>query len=84
MIALERIHRRFEILRNHALDRIAVQPDQLAQEIDRKHGRSARFFIDDDLGQNGAGDVVPRFRIDHFEITPFANHRGKPVQSDVG
>src|SRR6478672_11621692 len=83
LVALEGVHRSLEILRHEILHRIAVKADQLLEEIERKHGASPRFLVDDDLGQDVARDVLPGLGVDDFELPAFADHLRKPVESDV-
>ena len=84
LVALERVHRRLEILRHEILHRIAVKADQLLEEIERKHGlAAARFLVDDDLGQHLARDVLAGLGVDHLELAAFAHHLRKPVERDV-
>ena len=45
---------------------------------------AARFLVDDDLGQHVARDVFAGLGVDHFELAPFADHLGQPVERDVG
>src|SRR3546814_5918597 len=41
------------------------------------------FFLDDDLGQHRAGDVLARLRVVDDEILPVLHHLAQMVEGDV-
>jgi len=43
----------------HALHVVTVIGDQLAQETKRQQIFALGFFLDDDLGEDRAGNVIP-------------------------
>src|SRR5205085_5903414 len=69
LVALERVHRGLEILRDEILHRVAVQADQLLEEVERQHGRAARFLVDDDLRQHLADRKSTRLNSSHSQIS---------------
>jgi hypothetical protein len=74
LIPRETLHRRFEIAGHEGLQTVAVHTDQLAQKADGKQILPFVLFLEDDLRQDGARDVVARPRILHFEIGAFLHH----------
>ena len=82
----QRLEAGLQVARHHALDAVAVEADQLAQEGDRQQGlpAGAVFLLDDDLGQHGVGEVVAGLGVEHHEITAGFDHRRQIIQRDVG
>ena len=70
-------------MRNHALHRIAIHGDDLAQERHRQHRLSGGFFFHDNLGQHGSGDILPGTRVENLKIAPLTGHRRQMFQRDV-
>ena len=56
------VQRHLQIARHERLHLVAVEPDQLAQELDRQQvlAGGGIFRFEDDLSQNRAGDVLSR------------------------
>jgi methyl-accepting chemotaxis protein len=70
--------------RHQELQVVAIEADQLAQEVDGQHVLPLRLFLDDDLGQDRAGDVLAGLGILDREIGPVAHHLGEIIQGHVG
>ncbi len=83
LIAGERDHRLIEITGHQKLHAVAVETDELTQEADRQQVLSFLLLLDDDLGQNRAGDILACFRVMSDEISAFLNHPSKIVEGDV-
>ena len=60
LVAREQLHRLVEIARQQDLQIVAVEADELAQEVDRQQVLPAFLvlLLEDDLGQHRAGDVL--------------------------
>ena len=76
-------HRGLEIRRHDPMQAATVEADQLPQERGRQHGSAFALFLDDDLRQHAARDVLRRFRVVHNEIPARADHVGQIVERDV-
>ncbi len=63
---------------------IPVEPDQLAQELERQQVlRTLVLFVEDDLGQDAAGQVLVGLGVIDDEIDAFAHHVGQVIERDV-
>jgi cyanate lyase len=63
---------------------VAVEPDELAQEADRQQVVAALLlFLDDDLGQDRAGDVVAGLGVEDDEVLAVLHHLAEMVERDV-
>ena len=56
--------------------RVAVEADQLAQELDRQQVLALALFVEDDLGQDGAGDVLVGLGVIDHEVDALLHHLG--------
>jgi hypothetical protein len=84
LIAPEGGHRVFEIARHQPLHAVAVEPNELAQEADRQQVLPAfALFLDDDLGEDGASDVLARLGVIDDEIGMGFDHAGEIVQRHI-
>ena len=72
LLLSERCHGMFEIFRHQPLHRAAVKSDQLAQEVGRQQVLALPLFLDDDLGQHAARDIVAAFGVIDNEIPALA------------
>ncbi len=72
-----------EITRHQPLHTAAVKPDELSQKADRQQIVALRFLLDDDLGQDRAGDVLARFRIIDDEVAAFLDHPAEVVEGHI-
>ena len=85
LVAGELRHRHFEILRHHALQAVTVERDELAQEGDRQQRLPAlALFLEDDLGQHRAGDVVAGLGVVDDEVDLVLYHLRQMIERDVG
>ncbi len=86
LLASERLQADLQVARHQLLDACAVEPDQLLQEGHRQQGliAHAAFLVDDDLGQNRVGQVVPALGVEHDEIALVLDHGRKVVERHVG
>ena len=81
----EGFQRHFEIARHHHLHGVAVEADQLAQEIDRKEVLAFLvFLLEDDLGQHRAGDVLAGLGVEDDEIFAGLHHGRQVFQRHIG
>ncbi len=80
----EAVEGHFQVGRQQVLHAVAVEADQLAQELDRQQVLAAAFLFENDLGQYRAGDVVTALGIEHDEVDALAHHVAQVVQRDVG
>ena len=82
----ERVDRHFEIARHHHLHAVAVEADQLAQEIDRKEVLPAFLvlLLEDDLRQHRAGDVLVGLGVEDHEILAGLHHGGEVFERHIG
>ena len=77
-------HRLLEIARQHHLHLVAVVGDQLPQKGDRqKRVAGLRFLLEDDLREDGVGDVLARLRVLNREILALLHHDGEVVEGHV-
>ena len=78
-------HGEFQVARHQPLEIVAVIADELAQEGGRQQVLpTLALFLDNDLGEHRAGDVVARFRVIDHEVAAIAHHLGQVVECDVG
>ena len=70
-------------MRHQRLHRVAVHADEFAQEADRQHLLSVRFFFHDDLGQDRMGNVCAGLGIEDFVVDTFAGHLREVIERDV-
>ena len=75
--------RELQIARQKGLHRVAVEPDQLAQELDGQQALTLALFLEDDLRQDSARNVVIRLGIVDDEIHPLLHHLGEVLQGHV-
>src|SRR5437763_14355062 len=69
LLASERIDRYFEIARHQHLHAVAVKSNELAQKSDRQQALAFLvFLLEDDLGQDLAGDVFAGLGVVHNEV----------------
>ena len=82
----ERIDRHFEVARHHHLHAVAVEADQLAQEVDRQEVLPAFLvlLLEDDLGQHRAGDVLVGLGVVDHEILAGLHHGGEVFERHIG
>ena len=84
LVLREALHRQFEIGGHEGLQGVAVEADQLAKELDRQQMLAALvLFLEDDLRQHLAGDVLAGSRIAHFELDALLHHLAKMIERDV-
>ena len=76
----EAVHAHVQIAGHESLQAVAIEADQLAQELDRQQRLALGLFLENDLGQDRAGDVLAGARILHFEFGAFLHHRGQVIQ----
>ena len=62
----------------------AIEADELAQEADRQQVLALAFLLDDDLGQDRAGQVLPGLGVVHHEFVAGLHHLGEVVERHVG
>ncbi len=72
-----------EIARHHPLHGIAIVADDLTQELDGQQVLPLALFLDDDLGEDRAGDVIPAFGVVDHEVDALLHHLAEMIQSDV-
>ena len=82
----QRLQADLQIARHQALDAVAVEADQLAQEGDRQQGLAAHaaLLLDDDLGQHRVGQVVAGLGVENHEIPLAFHHRRQIIERHVG
>jgi hypothetical protein len=83
LVPAESFHALFQVARHQELQVVAVQADQLAQEVDGQHGLPLGLLLDDDLGQDGAGDILARLGVVHHRSAAGAHHLAQLVEGDV-
>src|SRR3546814_5126641 len=71
------------LFRSESLHLVAIEADQVAQEIDRQLRLAARFGIHADLRQDIVGDVLPALGVNDAEIASFTHHRAENRERDV-
>jgi hypothetical protein len=81
----EALQRHFQIRRQEGLHRVAVEADQLAEELDRQQvlAAAAVFLFEDDLGQDRAGDVVVGLGVIDHEVDALLHHVRQVFEGDV-
>ena len=84
LIAGQLIDRELQIARHQHLHAVAVEPDQLTQECDRKQALARlAFLLEDDLRQHRPGDLFARFGIVDDEIIALLDHHGQVFQRHI-
>ncbi len=86
LFARQRIDRGFQIARHQHLHRVAVEADELAQEIDRQQVLRAFLvlLLGDDLDEHRARDVLAGLRVEHREILAALHHGGEIFERHIG
>ena len=79
----EHAHGLFQIARNHPLHVVAVEGNELPQEVDRQEVGALGFLLDDDLGQHAARDVVPGLGVVDHEVHVVLHHLTEVVERHV-
>src|SRR5262249_45186523 len=69
--------------RHEALQGVAVEADQLAQELDRQEALALGLFLEDNLGKDRAGDVFAGAGIAHLELGSFLHHLSEMVERHI-
>jgi hypothetical protein len=83
LIAREGGHRLLQIAGHQELHAVAVKPNQLPQKADRQQVLPLLLLLDDDLGQDRAGDVFAGLGVVDHEIAAFLDHRGEIVERHI-
>ena len=81
----ERFERNLQVTRDQHLHAVAVEADELAQEIDRQ--QTLPFLVlllEDDLRQNRAGDVLAALGVVDHEILARFHHGGEIFERHIG
>jgi hypothetical protein len=74
----------FQVFAEHALHGVAIKTDHLPEKLGGKNRHAAAFFLQDDLQQDAAGQVIAGLGIHHLEFLE-AQHQILDVgQGDVG
>jgi hypothetical protein len=85
LLAGERLDRDFEIARHQHLHAVAVEADELAQEVDRQEVLPFLvLLLEDDLGQHRAGDVLAALGVVDDEIVARLDHGGEVLERHIG
>ena len=85
LIADQGIDGEIEERRDEILDGIAVEADELAKEGDGQQILAAlALLLEDDLGQNRAGDVLAGLGVGDDEILALLQHLGEILERDIG
>ena len=82
----ERVDRHFEVARHHHLHAVAVEADQLAQEVDGKEVLAALLvlLLENDLGEHRAGDVLVGLGVIDHEILAGLHHDSEALERHIG
>ncbi len=83
LVGGEGLHHVVQVARHHPLHGVAVEADQLAQEVDRQQVLPLGLLLDDDLGQHRAGDVLAGLGVVDHEVDPVLDHLAQVVEGDV-
>src|SRR5690554_1140220 len=79
----ERLHRLVQVAAHEALQRVAVEADDLAQQLGREDGRALLLVLGDDLQQHLAREVGAGLGVDHLEFLPVNDQLAHVLDGDV-
>src|SRR5690606_8190103 len=68
---------------HEALQRVAVEADDLAEQLGGEHRLAVLFVLGDDLQQHLAGQVLARSRITHLELLAIDDQLAYVLDGDV-
>jgi hypothetical protein len=74
----------FQVLAHHALHGIAVEADHLRQQVAGEHRHAAGLFLEDDLQQDAAGEILPALGVNHLELLVLQHQLLDVGEGDVG
>lgn len=80
----EGLHVFLEHAAHEALHGVAIEADHVGERGFTKHGHAAAFFFQNDLEQDGAGEVFIRFRIAYSECFAIDDQLLDFSERDVG
>jgi uncharacterized protein len=86
LFAREMLHRMLKIARHKAFHLVAVEADELAQEIHGQHGLLAflAFQLENDLRQHGPRDILASLGVGNREILAFLDHDSEIFKRHIG
>jgi hypothetical protein len=83
LVAREVLHRDLEVARQERVELVVVEADELAQEADRQQVPALAVLLQDDLGEDRAGDVLAGLGVVDDEVLAAAHHLAQLVEGDV-
>ena len=79
----KRLHGHFQILRHDGLQIITIKTNELAQEVDRQKVLAFALFFENNLRQNGTGNVFAGFGIFDDKLVAFLDHDAKMIKRHI-
>src|SRR4249919_4029989 len=83
LLVEEDLHRPFQVVAHEALQRIAVETDDLAEQLRGEHRFAVGLVLRDDLQQHLAGKVIAGLGIAHLEILAVDDELAHILDGDV-
>ena len=79
----ERLHAAFQVIAHESLQRIAVEPDDLAEQLRGQHRLPVLFMLGDDLQQHLPGQVVATLGVAYLEVLALDDQLAHVLDGDV-
>ena len=79
----EHLHRALEVVAHEALQRIAVEADDLAEQLRGEHRLAVLLMLGDDLQQHLPGQVVAALGVAHLEVLALDDQLAHVLDGDV-
>src|SRR5687768_5598607 len=79
----EHLHRALQVAPHEPLQRIPVEPDDLAQQLGGQHRFAVLFVLRDDLQEHAAGEVFPGLGVADLELLAVDDELAHILDRDV-
>src|SRR5687768_17730254 len=79
----EHLHRAFQVAAHETLQRVAIEADDLAQQLRREHRLAVLLVLGDDLQQHLPGQVVAGLGVADLELHAFHDQLAHILDRDV-
>src|SRR5690554_4757787 len=83
LLVQEQLHRALEVIADEPLHRVAVEADDLRQQLGREHRLPGRFVLGDDLQQDRAGQVFAALGVADLELLTVHDQLADVLDRDV-